>query len=82
MKQKAFATSLTEPLYLRQDIPHKLLTLHLMFTPFQSQPSNGNPANVLFCTPDALSPQEMNRKSVTFHHWCGKPLNSETLESH
>eukprot|EP00983_Pelagomonas_calceolata_P117917 1160454-Pelagomonas_calceolata.AAC.1 len=24
---------------------------------------------------DALSPQEVNRKAVTFHHWCGKPLN-------
>eukprot|EP00983_Pelagomonas_calceolata_P076803 1153578-Pelagomonas_calceolata.AAC.3 len=24
---------------------------------------------------DAFSPREMNRKAVTYHHWCGKPLN-------
>eukprot|EP00983_Pelagomonas_calceolata_P131619 1161795-Pelagomonas_calceolata.AAC.16 len=24
---------------------------------------------------DALSPREVNRKAVTYHHWCGKPLN-------
>eukprot|EP00983_Pelagomonas_calceolata_P006904 225251-Pelagomonas_calceolata.AAC.2 len=24
---------------------------------------------------DALSPQDVNRKAVTYHHWCGKPLN-------
>eukprot|EP00983_Pelagomonas_calceolata_P014113 451064-Pelagomonas_calceolata.AAC.2 len=24
---------------------------------------------------DALSPQEVNRKEVTYHRWCGKPLN-------
>eukprot|EP00983_Pelagomonas_calceolata_P089032 1157270-Pelagomonas_calceolata.AAC.4 len=24
---------------------------------------------------DALSPKEMNRKAVTYHHWCGKLLN-------
>eukprot|EP00983_Pelagomonas_calceolata_P115803 1160237-Pelagomonas_calceolata.AAC.13 len=24
---------------------------------------------------DALSPREMNRKGMTYHCWCGKPLN-------
>eukprot|EP00983_Pelagomonas_calceolata_P022097 693574-Pelagomonas_calceolata.AAC.1 len=24
---------------------------------------------------DALSSREVNRKAVTYHHWCGKPLN-------
>eukprot|EP00983_Pelagomonas_calceolata_P005543 181056-Pelagomonas_calceolata.AAC.1 len=24
---------------------------------------------------DALGPQEMNRKAVTYHHWCGNLLN-------
>eukprot|EP00983_Pelagomonas_calceolata_P002665 88199-Pelagomonas_calceolata.AAC.1 len=24
---------------------------------------------------DALSPREVNRKAVTNHHWCRKPLN-------
>uniref|UniRef100_A0A7S3VU70 Reverse transcriptase zinc-binding domain-containing protein n=1 Tax=Dunaliella tertiolecta TaxID=3047 RepID=A0A7S3VU70_DUNTE len=24
---------------------------------------------------DALSPREVNRKAVTYHHWCGVPLN-------
>eukprot|EP00983_Pelagomonas_calceolata_P013224 422334-Pelagomonas_calceolata.AAC.1 len=24
---------------------------------------------------DALSPREVNRKAVTYHLWCGKPLN-------
>eukprot|EP00983_Pelagomonas_calceolata_P072252 1151633-Pelagomonas_calceolata.AAC.1 len=24
---------------------------------------------------DALSPREVNSKAVTYHHWCGKPLN-------
>eukprot|EP00983_Pelagomonas_calceolata_P023185 730141-Pelagomonas_calceolata.AAC.1 len=24
---------------------------------------------------DALSPREVNRKAVTYHHWCGNPLN-------
>eukprot|EP00983_Pelagomonas_calceolata_P127134 1161372-Pelagomonas_calceolata.AAC.1 len=24
---------------------------------------------------DALSPREVNRKAVTYHRWCGKPLN-------
>eukprot|EP00983_Pelagomonas_calceolata_P003081 101358-Pelagomonas_calceolata.AAC.1 len=24
---------------------------------------------------DALSPREVNRKAVTYHRWCKKPLN-------
>eukprot|EP00983_Pelagomonas_calceolata_P009786 317438-Pelagomonas_calceolata.AAC.1 len=24
---------------------------------------------------EALSPREVNRKAVTYHHWCGIPMN-------
>eukprot|EP00983_Pelagomonas_calceolata_P022863 719536-Pelagomonas_calceolata.AAC.1 len=24
---------------------------------------------------DSLSPREVDRKAVNYHHWCGKPLN-------
>eukprot|EP00983_Pelagomonas_calceolata_P048595 1141129-Pelagomonas_calceolata.AAC.1 len=30
---------------------------------------------------DALSPQEVNRKVVTYHHWCGKPLKSNSTHT-
>eukprot|EP00983_Pelagomonas_calceolata_P076642 1153499-Pelagomonas_calceolata.AAC.1 len=31
---------------------------------------------------DALSPQEVNRKTVTYRHWCGKPLNQTACTHH
>jgi len=24
---------------------------------------------------DTLNPREVNKKAVTYHHWCGRPLN-------
>eukprot|EP00983_Pelagomonas_calceolata_P000603 21348-Pelagomonas_calceolata.AAC.2 len=30
---------------------------------------------------DALSPREVNRKAVNYHHWCGEPLNQAARTS-